>query len=143
MLISTKGRYAVRIMQDIAVNGKEGLVKIAEISARQEITVKYAEQITALLVKGGLLRSVRGMGGGYALTKRAEEYTVLEILTKAEGDLVPVDCLSDDEFCPRGEDCVSRDLWKGLYRVIREYLSGITLQQLIDRTCDGGDQYCI
>lgn len=143
MLISTKGRYAVRIMIDIAQNSAKGPVKIADISVRQGITVKYAEQITALLVKGGLLHSVRGAGGGYSLVKKAEEYPVSEILYKTEGDLAPVECALNDAYCPRQENCVTKDLWGGLYRVIDEYLASISLQNLLDNMIDGADQYSI
>lgn len=132
MLISTKGRYAVRILLDVALHEANGAVKIAEISARQEISAKYAEQITGMLVKGGLLRSIRGAGGGYVLQKRPEQYTVAEILQKTEGDLAPVGCVTDPAYCRRQESCVTARLWSGLYQTIREYLNGITLRDLAD-----------
>lgn len=141
MLISTKGRYAVRIMLDVAQNCDKGSVKIADISARQDITVKYAEQITALLVKGGLLRSVRGAGGGYSLLKKPYEYRISEILYKTEGDLAPVDCVTGE--CPRRELCATKGLWEGLYRAIDGYLSGVTLQDLLDSAYNGADNYYI
>lgn len=141
MLISTKGRYAVRIMLDVAQNGDKGSVKIADVSSRQDITVKYAEQITALLVKGGLLRSVRGAGGGYSLVKKPHEYRISEILYKTEGDLAPVDCVTGE--CPRQELCATKGLWEGLYRIINNYLEGITLQDLLDSAYNGADHYYI
>lgn len=143
MLISTKGRYAIRIMLDVAQNEDKGSVKVADISARQGITVKYAEQITAMLVKGGLLRSMRGAGGGYRLVKKPHEYRVYEILYKTEGDLAPVECVTNGGYCTRKDDCVTGQLWEGLYRVIVDYLDGYTLQSLLDRFYDGADDYCI
>lgn len=130
-------------MLDVAQNYTKGSVKIADISARQDITVKYAEQITALLVKGGLLRSVRGAGGGYTLIKKPHEYRISEILYKTEGDLAPVECATGDVSCPRNGTCATKGLWVGLYRVMNEYLEGITLQDLVDSAYDGGDNYCI
>ncbi len=143
MIISTKGRYAVRIMLDVAQNAGSGAVKAADISARQGITVKYVEQIISMLVKGGLLRSVRGAGGGYVLIKKPWEYRILEILNKTEGELIPSECLVDEDYCPRQGYCVTKSLWDGLYRAITSYLNGVTLQSLIDQSCDGSDLYCI
>lgn len=142
MIVSTKGRYAIRIMLDVAQYAGAGAVKIADISSRQGITVKYAEQITSLLMKGGLLHSVRGAGGGYLLVKKPHEYRVSEILRKTEGDLAPVECVTGED-CPRSRICSTKGLWTGLYRVINEYLEGITLQDLLDSAYDGADNYCI
>ncbi len=143
MLVSTKGRYAIRIMIDVAQNSAKGPVRIADISARQEITVKYAEQITAMLVKGGLLRSVRGAGGGYSLVKKAEDYPVSEILYKTEGDFAPVECAVNNTYCPRQEQCMTKGLWSGLYHVIDNYLKSISLQDLINTAGNGSDMYYI
>lgn len=132
MKISTKGRYGVRIMLDIAQNTGGSPVRIADISARQGISVKYAEQITGLLVRGGLLRSVRGAQGGYVLTKEPREYTAAEILRAAEGDFTPVECVSDAARCGRSASCATRGLWCGLYAAVSEYLSGVTLRDIID-----------
>ena len=142
MLISTKGRYAVRIMLDVALNGG-GAVRVADISLRQGITPKYAEQITSLLVKAGLLRSVRGACGGYYLAKSPEEYKISEILYKTEGDLAPVDCIAGGRHCSREESCASKALWDGLYRVMNDYLEGITLKDLMQRAVPASDDYCI
>lgn len=142
MKISTKGRYGVRIMLDIAKNGRGIPVRIAEISSRQGITVKYTEQITGNLVKCGLLKSVRGASGGYELIKSPAEYTVGEILRNTEGDLVPVDCIAGGG-CDRAEECATQKLWRGLYEQINAYLDGITLQDLADWSPDGSDFYSI
>lgn len=143
MYISTKGRYAVRILLDVAQNGGGGAVRTQDIALRQQITLKYTEQITALLVKGGLLRSVRGAGGGYSLVKQPNQYTIAEILHKAEGNFSPVECANESGVCPREESCVVRGLWRGLDKVINDYLQSITLQTLLDRLPDGGDNYMI
>lgn len=141
MKISTKGRYGVRIMADIAENGHDSPVRITDISARQGVTLKYTEQICGILAKGGLLRSIRGAQGGYVLVKQPDKYTVLEILNCLEGDLAPVDCVNSD-LCERSEGCNVRSLWSGLYKVIAEYLGGITLADLIN-TAPSGDFYVI
>lgn len=142
MRISTKGRYGVRIMLDIAKNGFDLPVRIADISARQGISVKYTEQITGILVKSGLLKSVRGASGGYLLAKAPAEYTVGEILRKTEGDLAPVDCVNGGE-CERAEACAVQQFWNGLYDLINGYVDGVTLQDLSDRSPNGSDFYSI
>lgn len=129
MKVSTKGRYGLRIMVDVAENGAKP-VRISDISARQEISVKYAEQITGALVKAKLLKSVRGALGGYELVKPAADYTAGEILRALEGDLVPVDCVNT-EYCNRAEACSTRRFWQGLYSKINEYLDSFTLQDLV------------
>lgn len=141
MQISTKGKYAVRIMLDVAKYSAGGAVRTQDISERQSISVKYAEQITALLVKGGLLRSARGAGGGYTLVKRADEYKISEILLKTEGELMPVDCVTDS--CPKSGGCAVQSLWSGLYKAVHDYLDSVTLQNLLDSSSDGGDNYVI
>lgn len=142
MKISTKGRYGVWIMIDIAQNGGGVPVRIADIAERQGISVKYTEQLTGSLVKSGLLRSVRGAAGGYELVKSPAEYTVYEILKNTEGDLCLVDC-SATSNCPHGNGCTTRGLWQGLNACIRDYLSGITLKELVDNAPDGSDFYDI
>lgn len=130
MKVSTKGRYALRIMIDVAENCADGPVKITDISARQGVSAKYTEQLTGMLVRRGLLRSVRGFQGGYVLVKGPEKYTAGEILRSAEGDLSPVGCVSA-ETCPRAAGCKTQRLWAGLYDSVNSYLDGITLQSLI------------
>ncbi|MDE6549979.1 MAG: Rrf2 family transcriptional regulator [Clostridia bacterium] len=131
MLISTKGRYSLRIMLDVAQNGKDCAVKISEIAARQEISIKYTEQLAAALTKAGLLRSVRGAGGGYLLTKAANDYSVYEILQHTEGELVPVECVLREGYCNRAS-CAVRGLWNGLYGVMRDYLEKISLGDIME-----------
>ncbi len=142
MKISTKGRYGVWIMIDVAQNNTGLPVRIADISSRQGISVKYTEQITGILVKSGLLKSVRGAQGGYELVKSPSEYTVGEILRKTEGDISLVDC-SPTSNCPHGAACTTRKLWQGLNECINNYLEGITLQDLADSNPNSSDFYCI
>jgi len=129
MKISTKGRYALRMMIDIAEHGNTDKVPIKEISERQGISVKYLEQIVPSLTKTGLLRSGRGSSGGYSLTKTPDEYTVGEILRAIEGKLVPVSCLQDEiNQCQRSDLCKTLKFWQGLYAVIDDYVNSTSLQ---------------
>lgn len=143
MKVSTKGRYGLRIMLDIAQNSGHGPVAIKEIAARQEISVKYTEQIMVYLVKAGMLRSVRGAQGGYELVRRPDQYTVAEILRCIEGDWAPVQCVLDASYCARREGCPTASLWSGLYDTINKYLEGVTLQSLMDEAESSGDFYSI
>lgn len=132
MKISTKGRYALRMMIDIAENGSNQKVSIKEISERQEISVKYLEQIVPNLTRAGLLRSERGAGGGYMLTKPPGQYTVGSILRAIEGKLAPVACLEDEtNKCERSEHCKTLAFWTGLYEVIDNYVDSVTLEDLL------------
>lgn len=138
MRISTKGRYALRIMLDLAQHTEQGPVALREISERQNITPKYMESIMALLLHDKLVQSLRGKAGGYILTRKPEEYSVYEILSSAEGGLAPVHCLSMDEnTCPIRQSCLTIPVWEGLHKVIEDYLTGISLQTLINQgsTC--------
>ena len=133
MKVSTKGRYALRMMIDIAENSAGNTrVPIKDISERQGISVKYLEQIVAQLTRAGLLRSVRGMGGGYSLAKSPEQYTAGEILRSLEGRLTPVACLEEDvSRCEQVDVCRTHDFWEGLYKVIDDYVNGATLKDLM------------
>lgn len=136
MKLSTKGRYALRIMIDIAANGgAEGsLVALKSISERQEISLKYMEQIMSLLTRAGLVRSVRGNVGGYALTRLPRQITVGAILRAAEGDLAPVPCVAGEtNFCPRAGRCSALSFWEELDRVIEEFADSRTLDDLVSR----------
>lgn len=138
MRISTKGRYALRIMLDLAQHTDQGPVALREISERQKITPKYMESIMSLLLRDQLVQSLRGKAGGYKLTKTADKYNLYEILSSAEGGLAPVHCLSMDENeCPIRQTCLTIPVWEGLHKAIEDYLSGISLQTLIDQgsTC--------
>ncbi len=133
MKISTKGRYALRLMLDLAENGKDNFVALKDIAERQRISKKYLEQIVPLLNKSGALRTNRGYQGGYMLAKSPSEYTVGSILRITEGSLAPVSCLeTETNLCERSETCITLSLWKGLYKVVNEYLDSITLQDMID-----------
>lgn len=136
MKISTRGRYALRFMIDLAQHDSTEYTALKDISERQEISIKYLEQITSLLSKFGLLQSVRGPQGGYKLAKKPAEYTVGEILRITEGDLSPVACLAQTEnTCPKRKDCPTLDLWSGLNKVINGYLNSKTLEDLVDSAC--------
>ena len=133
MLISTRGRYALRILTDLAENENGGTVTLREAAARQQISEKYLESIVKDLVRGRLVEGTRGKGGGYRLARPAEEIGVLEVLSLTEGTLAPVACLGEDSKpCPRAADCRTLPLWKGLDKVVSEYLGGFTLRDLTE-----------
>ena len=131
MKISTKGRYGLRIMTDIALNEKEGCVSIKDIANREELSEKYLEQIINLLSKQGLVKSVRGAKGGYHLTRDAKEITVEEILIATEGSLAPVACAADSE-------CFTSFIWTKIYDAIIDVVHNITLEDLAERSLKGG-----
>ena len=121
MRISTKGRYALRIMLDLAQHTDQGPVALREISERQKITPKYMESIMSLLLRDQLVQSLRGKAGGYKLTKTADKYNLYEILSSAEGGLAPVHCLSMDENdCPIRQTCLTIPVWEGLHKAIED-----------------------
>ena len=132
MKISSRGRYALRFLIDVAENSGDGVfVSIKDVSKRQEISVKYLEQIAPYLVRNRLLRSVRGPSGGYMLSKPACRYTAGEIIRAAEGKLAPVACLDDKvNRCKRKNVCRTLDLWKNLQNIINEYLDSVSLADL-------------
>ena len=131
MLVSTKGRYALRVMIDLAEHQSAGLIPLKVIAQRQEISEKYLESIIKLLVKSRLLIGVRGKGGGYQLTKAPDQCTVGAILRLTEDSLAPVACLGPGQKpCPRQADCRTLTLWQGLDRVISDYLAEFTLADL-------------
>ena len=130
MKISTKGRYALRVMIDLAVNDKGDYVSLKDISNRQEVSLKYLEQIMAMLNKAGYVKSIRGNNGGYRLAKLPEEYKVGDILRKTEGDLAPIACVNGEE-CGKRENCKTFKFWQGLDNVINEYVDSKTLADLI------------
>jgi Rrf2 family protein len=132
MKISTKGRYALRLMLDLALNDSERPIRIKEIAHRQNISDKYLEQIISVLNKAGYVRSVRGPQGGYLLAKKPEEYTVGMILRLTEGSMSPVDCFDEEESCPRMEDCATSIVWKRLNDAISDVIDNITLADLVD-----------
>lgn len=131
MRISTKGRYALRVMIDLALNDSRKYISIKEISQRQEISNKYLEQIVSLLNKAGYLETARGNMGGYRLSKKPKEYKVGDILRATEGDLAPIYCLTEDGECNRQKNCKTYSFWKGLDDVINDYIYSKTLEDLI------------
>lgn len=133
-MISTKGRYALRLMIDIAAYSNGNVVTLKEISNRQEVSIKYLEQVVSLLVKHGYLISVRGNNGGYLLAKEPRLYTAGDILRAAEGTLAPIACLQCDPImCDRVDKCSTIDFWKGYYKVITDYVDNITLEDLANK----------
>ncbi|MDE6747052.1 MAG: Rrf2 family transcriptional regulator [Oscillospiraceae bacterium] len=143
MKISTKGRYALRMLLDLAQHSAAGYVALKDIAERQNISKKYLEQIVPLLNKSGLLRTNRGYQGGYMLSKSAEQYTVGEILRVTEGNLCPVACLQyEKNDCPRASECMTLFVWEGLYKTITDYLDGLSLQDIIDHSAANGN-FCI
>ncbi|MCH5251781.1 MAG: RrF2 family transcriptional regulator [Lachnospiraceae bacterium] len=144
MKISTKGRYALRMMLDLALNDSERPIRIKEIAKRQNISDKYLEQIISVLNKARYVRSIRGPQGGYLLTKRPEEYTVGMILRLTEGSMAPVDCI-DDEItdCPRMDDCATVILWKRLNDAISGVIDHVTLADLVDWQLTKNGDYMI
>ena len=136
MKISTKGRYALRMLLDLAEHRNNGFVSLRDIAERQGISKKYLEQIVPLLNKSDFLRTNRGFQGGYMLAKDPDQYTVGAILRVTEGNLAPIACLDtpdDLNLCGRCEDCMTLSMWQGLYDVITDYLDGITLQDILDK----------
>lgn len=134
MKISTKGRYALRMLLDMVQHQEQGAVALKEIAARQNISKKYLEQIALVLSQAGVLHGSRGHQGGYRLVGKAEDYTVCQILETMEGSLHPVACLdSAPNDCERCNGCETLFIWEGLDQVIREYLSSMTLQDILDK----------
>ena len=137
MKISTKGRYALRIMLDIAMHDDGKYIPLKDIAKRQNLTVKYLEQIISLLNKAGYLQSLRGNTGGSRLAKNLDEYVVGDILRVTEGDLAPVACLKKcGDFCQREDICNTVSFWRGLDRVINEYVDSYTLKDLLEQALD-------
>lgn len=144
MKISTKGRYALRLMLDLATHNTGAPVSLKDIAARQDISDKYLEQIIAILNRAGFVKSIRGAQGGYMLRNKPEEYTVGMILRLTEGDLKPVDCVGDNEMgCEKTDSCVTYKVWQRLYDAINDVVDGITLADLVEWQGSDGDNYCI
>ena len=134
MMISTRGRYALRVIIDLAENADDGLIPMHKVAERQGISLKYLERILPELVSGRLVEGVHGKGGGYRLTKKPEEISVAEILKLTEGDIAPVACLEDNaEVCERIEECRTLPVWKGLNDRINEYLESVKISELMKK----------
>lgn len=143
MLISTKGRYALRIMIDLAEHQTDEFISLREIAQRQEISEKYLESIVRMLVKAKVVESLRGKGGGYRLNKTPDQYTVGSILQLTEESLAPVSCLEKNaDPCPRSGWCRTLTLWQGLDKVIHDYLERVTITDLMEQGV-AGDDYVI
>ncbi len=133
MKISTKGRYALRLMLDLALHNNGSYIPIKEIAKRQNISDKYLEQIISILSRAGYVQSVRGAGGGYKLSRLPKDYTVGMILRLTEGSLAPVACLEgENNTCERNTECATLLVWKKLYKAINDVVDTITLEDLVD-----------
>lgn len=133
MKISTKGRYATRVMLDLALNGTGACIKVKDIAARQGISEKYLEQIIGILNKAGYVKSVRGAQGGYRLAKAPEEYTVGMILRLTEGSMAPVACLEEGAECERCDACETLEVWQNLYTAMTQVIDSVTIGDLVAR----------
>lgn len=144
MRISTKGRYAVRLMLDLATNYSGEPIRLKDVAKRQNVSDKYLEQIISTLNKAGFVRSVRGPMGGYSLQRSPEDYTVGMILRLTEGSLAPVECVEEEDTdCSRAENCVTRILWKKLNDAINSVVDHITLADLLEWQAASADDYVI
>ncbi|MCR5522961.1 MAG: Rrf2 family transcriptional regulator [Clostridia bacterium] len=143
MIISTKGRYGLRILIDLAMHKDEGFLPLNDISKRQDISKKYLEQIVPVFVKAGILRTNRGSQGGYQLAQSPDKITISDVLRLTEGDFSPVPCVGcEPSECNRKEQCQTIAVWQGLYDVVNNYLGNITLQDIADRQ-NSSDNYII
>ena len=132
MKISTKGRYALRMMLDLAEHREQGFVSLKEIAARQDISLKYIERLMPVLKSAGLVESVHGIGGGYRLAREPETCTLWDILQRSEGDLAPVSCLKDGtDACARATGCRTLPVWNRLGQIMGDYLDSVTLRDLL------------
>ena len=132
MMISTRGRYALRVLIDLAEQDEDSYIPMKEIAERQEISLKYLERILPVLTKNNLLEGIHGKGGGYRLKRKPEEYKIGELLRLTEGNLAPVACLECSENqCSRKDVCRTLDMWKNLHKLLNDYFDGITLADLM------------
>ena len=137
MKISTKGRYALRMMLDLAEHQGDGYIALKDIAKSQNVSKKYLEQIVPILNKADILNTNRGYQGGYRLARTPDQYTVGDILRITEGSISPVACLDKNPVeCERAAECATLPVWQGLYKVITDYLDGITLQDILDKQHD-------
>ena len=143
MKISTKGRYALRMLLDLAEQREKGFVALKEIAQRQNISKKYLEQIVSVLTKAGYVKSIRGPQGGYRLARLPKDYTVGMILRLTEGDLSPVSCTDNNYDCPKMQDCVTIRIWKELDEAINSVIDKYTLEDLLDWQDAKGNDYVI
>lgn len=143
MKVSTRGRYALRLMMDLAMEDPEQPITLKSISARQNISAKYLEQIVPALSRAGFVKSIRGAQGGYRLAKMPEEYTVGSILRLIEGNLVPVGCMDDEpNRCPRSAQCAVLEMWEALDQAISGVIDNMTLADLARRQKEKSEGFC-
>ncbi|MBE0431207.1 MAG: Rrf2 family transcriptional regulator [Dehalococcoidia bacterium] len=133
MKLSTRARYGLRALLDLALHQGEGLVPLKDIARRQEISLPYLEQLITPLIAAGLVRSTRGSRGGVALARLPSEIRLSEVVRVLEGSVAPVECVNDPGLCHRSADCVSRDVWKGMMEAMVQVLESVTLQDLTER----------
>ncbi len=131
--LSTKGRYGARIMLDLALHYGQGPIPLKDIAERQQISEKYLEQIITVLKIAGLVKSIRGVHGGYILAKPPAKINLGQIIRILEGSIAPVECVDEPEICPRAEFCVTRDVWKEIKRAVDGILKSISLKDLVER----------
>ena len=145
MKISTKGRYALRLVIDLAEHTGEGFISLKDVADRQSISKKYLEQIVPMLNKSGILHTNRGNRGGYILSADPSELSVGDVLRATEGSLAPVSCLDyEPNTCDRADECATLYVWEGLFKAVTEYLDGISIKDIIEHTSDKiGDDYII
>ena len=142
MRISSRGRYALRVMIDLAEQDTDSYTPLKEVARRQEISLKYIERIMPALTKNGLVEGIHGKGGGYRLCRRPEEYKVGEILRLTEGDLAPVTCLEcGAEPCARMDECRTVTMWSQFHDMIHTFFDGITIADLMKDDLAGGNEY--
>ncbi len=133
MRLSTKSRYGTRAMLDIAINYGKGPVSVKSLAKRQDISVKYMEQLIPSLKLAGLIRSVRGARGGYTLSKHADQIRLRDIIDALEGSIFPVDCVDNPEMCDRAKKCVTYEIWKDIQNTINDMLDSLTLADIVKR----------
>ncbi len=138
MLVSTKGRYALRVLIDLAEHQTDGYIPLKDIAQRQDVSEKYLESIIKILVRDGVLTGLRGKGGGYRLTVDPAHYTLKDLLLLTEGTLAPVACLDDHKSCPH-ENCLTDTMWEKLDEVIKDFLDSVTVADLVPETLPGNN----
>ena len=143
MKISTKGRYALRLMLDLALHDEGKFIPIKDIAARQGLSEKYLEQIIAVLTRAGYVKSVRGQGGGYKLAHPTSSYTAGMILRLTEGNLAPVTCLEDNvNSCEKCESCATLMVWERIYTAVNDVVNNITLDELVEKARHNDKNKC-
>ncbi len=136
MKISTRTRYGIRAVLQLAENYQKGPLKLGTIASHQDISIKYLEQIMAILKSGDFIRTIRGPRGGYMLAKAPNQIKLSDVFDCLEGHAAAVECIEDENYCPRSYDCIAKQLWEQVHRAIRNVLQSVTLQDLLDKAKD-------